>query len=285
MITGVTLVDYNERYSTKEFLYRRFSKTVFPFILWSLLAFSYLSVNGKIVDYSLKNIINSLINTQFNSFYWFFIPLFSIYLSLPFISAIPKEKRKSAFGYGIVIYMLFNSLFPFLFSLLEMNYNNSLSIPILSGYIIFVLIGYWIDNYDLSRTQRKIIYILGCIGLFSHIIGTWYFSYEIGDVSRLFKGYLNIPSILFSVSIFTLFRYSKIHIQIFIARITDFFSQVTFGIYLSHWFIIQYIVNNTSIQRTSIVYRTFGSVVIFLLCSIITKLLQKIPLINKIVPR
>src|SRR5690606_6764005 len=125
--------------------------------------------------------------------------------------------------YGIVIYMLFNSLFPFLFSLLKMNYNNSLNIPIVSGYTIFVLIGYWIDNYDLSRTQRKIIYILGCIGLFSHIIGTWYFSYEIGDVSRLFKGYLNIPSILFSVSIFTLFRYSKIHIQIFIARITDFF--------------------------------------------------------------
>lgn len=285
MITGVTLLNYNERYSTKEFLSKRFSKTVLPFIIWSLLSFAYLSINGRITDYSLKFIVSSIMNTQLNSFYWFFIPLFSIYLSIPFLSSIPKEKRKSTFGYGIIIAILFNSLLPFIFSLLKINYNNQLTIPVISGFIVFVLIGYWIDNYDLSKQQRIFIYILGFLGFITHMVGTWYISYEIGTVSRLFKGYFNTPSLLFSVSIFTLFKYSKTQVQDSIARITSFFSPTTFGIYLTHWFVIQYVIDYTTIPRTSIIYRTLGSVIIFLICSLVVKILQKIPLINRVIPQ
>lgn len=35
MISGATLIDYRDRYSTKEFLKRRFKKTVIPFLFWS----------------------------------------------------------------------------------------------------------------------------------------------------------------------------------------------------------------------------------------------------------
>lgn len=285
MITGVTLLDYNEKYSTKEFFIKRTQKTVFPFVIWSLIALIYRIINKSINDYSLKSIVDGLINTKFNSYYWFFIVLFSIYLSIPFLSAIPKEKRKATFGYGIIVAFLFNSMLPFLFSLFSIPYNNGLNIPVISGYLIFVLIGYWIDNYELTKKQRSIIYILGAIGLMVHIFGTWFLSYKIGGVSRLFKGYFNIPSLFHSVAVFTLFKYMKTDIQNSIGKITKYFSSVTFGIYLTHWFVLQFIINNTNIQRTSITYRTLGAIIIFLVCSIIVNLIQKIPILNKIVPK
>lgn len=41
MISGVTLMDYLKRYDDKTFLKKRFSKTVLPFLAWSLIAYVY----------------------------------------------------------------------------------------------------------------------------------------------------------------------------------------------------------------------------------------------------
>ena len=47
MLTGATLIDYHERYSTKEFFLKRFKKTVIPFIGWSV--FSLLWQSRKVL--------------------------------------------------------------------------------------------------------------------------------------------------------------------------------------------------------------------------------------------
>lgn len=41
----------------------------------------------------------------------------------------------------------------------------------------------------------------------AHWLGTWYASYQIGEVSRLWKGYTNAPSVLYSSAIFVFFKY------------------------------------------------------------------------------
>lgn len=284
MITGATLINYTERYSTKQYFYKRFVKTVIPFFIWSLLSLVYLLFNNRIEITSLKKFIELLLNTQFNSFYWFFIPLFSVYMSIPVLSAIPKIRRKQIFGYGIVITILFNSLLPFLFSLSHINYNEQLKIPSFMGYLIYILLGYWFHEFKLSKRNRTLIYILGFLGLCAHIIGTWYFSYLNGNISTLFKGYTNIPSLCYSVSIFVFFRYMNEDIQRLISKITIFFSDVTFGIYLIHWFVIQYISTISSIQRTSIEYRTLGTLIVFLISTFIVKILHKNKYIRKVIP-
>ena len=48
MISGATLIDYSKRYSTKTFLKKRFSKTLIPFLFWSILALVYLLHYHKI---------------------------------------------------------------------------------------------------------------------------------------------------------------------------------------------------------------------------------------------
>ena len=60
----------------------------------------------------------------------------------------------------------------------------------------YALLGYLLSHSDLKR-YKKWIYLFGIVGLTIHIIGTWYLSYRIGDIGRTFKGYLNVPCILY----------------------------------------------------------------------------------------
>ena len=175
-------------------------------------------------------------------------------------------------------------MLPFIFSLFSIIYNEQLKIPSFMGYLIYVLLGYWVHEFKLSQNVRKLIYILGFLGLLAHIIGTWYFSYQNGNISTLFKGYVNLPSLFYSTSIFVFFKYMNEEIQSLVSKLTFLFSDVTFGIYLTHWFVIQFIMTNISISRKSIEYRTLGAVVVFLISALIVKILHRNRYIKKIIP-
>ena len=62
MITGITLIDYQKRYSTKEYFKKRIQKTMFPYIIWGFIGIIYLYLNGRIEVITLKYVINGLLN-------------------------------------------------------------------------------------------------------------------------------------------------------------------------------------------------------------------------------
>ncbi|WP_338156281.1 acyltransferase family protein [Sharpea azabuensis] len=92
MISGATLIDYSKRYSTKTFLKKRFSKTLIPFLFWSILALVYLLHYHKIdiTNFSLITLLDLILNSKLFPIYWFFMPLFGLYLSMPLLSAVDK---------------------------------------------------------------------------------------------------------------------------------------------------------------------------------------------------
>lgn len=57
MISGATLIDYRERYSTGTFLKKRFKKTVIPFFVWSIVGLVYQSYRLRIPPCFLKILI------------------------------------------------------------------------------------------------------------------------------------------------------------------------------------------------------------------------------------
>lgn len=44
MITGVTTIDYREKYGTRVFLKKRIQKSLIPFVLWSMIATLYFAI-------------------------------------------------------------------------------------------------------------------------------------------------------------------------------------------------------------------------------------------------
>ena len=209
MICGVTLLDYRERYSTREFIHKRVTKTVIPFVFWSIIAFIYrastCSRQGIDFDSSIVSVIINILNTKYMGVYWFFIPLFAIYLSIPFVSLI-KDKI-NIFKYMIVYTLLSYSVAPLIANLFNISINNALQSPVSSGYMLYILLGYYIENSSFSKKLRMIIYFLAVLGWLMHFLGTLFLTQPVGPINTIFKGYLNLPCVMYSVGIFVFIKY------------------------------------------------------------------------------
>ncbi len=108
MITGITLIDYHDRYSTKIYLKKRIEKTLIPYIAWSFIGVIFLIVTKKVIPDSgtIKWVINGILTTGgIINIYWFFRPLFCAYLSIPLFAAVEK-KRKNAYLGILCLYAL-----------------------------------------------------------------------------------------------------------------------------------------------------------------------------------
>ena len=285
MISGVTLIDYHKKYSTKEYFKNRIKKTFIPFLVWSFIGLLFQIFYTKdiaISDINIKYLYNGIVNTSFVSIYWFFIPLFIIYLCIPLFSMVEDDKKIKLFKYLCVIGILFNSLFPFINTIGNFELSLPINIPVVSGYLLYPILGYLLDKKEFSKKERFLLYIISILGLLIHIIGTYQVSMEAGKVLRTFKGYNNIPSLMYSIGVFVFLK--QIGNKITNYKIISVISKYTFSIYLMHWYLLVIMEDTFSINNHSIIYRLGAPLVVIPLCMIITYLLRKIPIIKRIVP-
>lgn len=66
--------------------------------------------------------------------------------------------------------------------------------------------------------------------------------------------------------------------------IMTWFSKKTFGIYLIHIYFVYELPNLLGISNYNLLWRIFGGFLIFFLCSLITDILLRIPVIKRIIP-
>lgn len=146
-----------------------------PFIFWSLigLVYNFCVDNQYFVGKSITDVIAMIANTQVISIYWFFIPLFSVYLSIPILSLIPSNLRVGVFKYSAIISFVLYGIIPCFARVLDIPYNNGLQISAVSGYMCYILIGYLISHCDIKKRNRIVLYILGVVGFLFHLLGTY----------------------------------------------------------------------------------------------------------------
>ena len=186
MISGATLLDYRTRYTTREYFQKRLGRTGVPFLFWSVVSiFWAVFVTHGLEPDVLKSaplFLDAVLNTRGLSIYWFFPPLFALYLAIPFLSLIPQENRETACRYGIAASFATTACLPLLCSLAGIAYNSALNMPVNGGgMVIFLLIGYYVTHYPISKQIRcRVIYPLGVFGLLLRYFGTLIRSYLLG---------------------------------------------------------------------------------------------------------
>ena len=288
MITGATLMDYQKRYSTKVYIKKRVNKTLIPFAIWSLIGLAVNIIVDKepsLSEINLTYLINGFLGTEFIPIYWFFIPLFCVYASLPLFASVPDEKRKSLFSYLILAGFTVNVLIPFILSVTDFDIKWPNSLKVCSEYLLLALTGYILTKYDLNFKLRSAIYALGIAGLLMHIIGTYRLSIEAGEIVTLYKGYNNLPCYLYSVGIFVFVKtispkVMKSHLK----KCILFLGNYTFPVYLMHIYIKAALPRLLHISIYSLAFRLGAPLLIIPLCIIAAYFLRKIPVIKRIVP-
>ena len=153
------------------------------------------------------------------------------------------------------------------------------------GYLIYIFGGYIIHNYSFSVMIKLIIYLLGLLSFFVHLIGTQILTFRYNYVIRLHKGYLNLPCILYSCSFFLFIKeYSYLINSIIKKDYINKIGSLTLGPFFMHLSIRESISKFPKFQKIISFNLLFYSLVIFIICIIISFILKKIPLLKLLVP-
>ena len=289
MISGATLLNFRDRYTLKEYLKKRFEKTVIPFFAWSFIGFLYcvlLLESVRWEDLSFSYVYNGILNTSFIRVYWFFISLFCAYLSIPLFASVEKSTRREIFSYLAIVGVFTNAIIPFLQKILFPSLVWPFSVAVVSENLLYVIIGYLIHEYELTKKQRGIIYFLAIAGMLAHIVGTYILSMDAGEIVETYKGYNALPCILYSVGIFTWFRYNgqRIMENTVIKKVVLFVSEYTFGIYLIHIYCMQILARLINANVESMVFSLCMPFAVIPVSIAIIWIIKKIPVLRKIVP-
>ena len=276
MLSGATLFNYRNRYSTKTFFKRRINRTFIPFIFWSIIWFIIcVFVQSKTSFLSLKGCIDGFINTRFNGVYWFFFPLFALYLEIPMLSLLAASKEGEKMLYFLTVILIsfeaiINPLLKGLSIQLNSTFVNGIALPTLYG-----ILGYILSTKDIDKSFRYILYGSSVILLATKIyLSTYYPDLNIWSLT-------DIATLTEASTIFVFIKYIKIPNNLY--SIVHQLASFSFGVYLVH-ILILYTEKRLLFQYINVYsfgWRVPMALVTYLLSIGLVILLKKIPVIGK----
>lgn len=286
MLSGATLMDYRDRYSTKDFFKKRLKRVGIPFLVWSVVGLWFYKLRGFPVE-SFTQALDLIVNCKSMDIYWFFPSIIAVYAGMPVISLIDKKKRIPIFIYVAIYTLIVQGILPILFGLMGISFNNTFNMPI-AGCMIWAIAGYLFSHVDFSKKQRIFIYLLGAVGWLTRYIGCIVFSYKQGGIADIFNGYYKFPGIFLAVAVFIWFRYHSweyLEENERIVKIIQLLSRASLGIYLVHRYFITIALHYlTRISPYSWEWRVFGTIGVYFASLFVVIILKRIPVLRKIVP-
>lgn len=279
MLSGATLLRYNERYSTKMFYRKRLLKTFIPFLFWGgCFYILYFFIKGW-GCFQLKEVLENFTygKIPFTN-YWFFIPLFFLYLFIPFFSLMVERIPQRMMLLLILILVLFQSVFPLLYSMMDVKFDISLPV---GGFAFYALLGYYISHSNIEE-NRKVLLMLGVFTILSLTI-RYYLLYFSEEKDPMLFTYYGLYAIIPSAFVFILAkRYSYLIGFNSTGSFWTKLSKRSYGVYLIHTLLI--VMLSKLIGPENPWFILLSIMVVYFSSIIIVCFMQRIKLLRVFVP-
>ena len=285
MNSGITLLRYRTRYSTRDFFKKRFSGAVLPFLFWSIVFLLYYRSTGQLKFKGLTEAINLSLSTKVEPTVWFFLPLFGLYLWMPVLSAL--SERRDVLDYLAGVSVLCIAVLPMILKPAGITFSPAGWMGIANGTIVFPLVGIALHDRTFKRGQRMGIYALGALACIVRYGLAYRASMAAGRHVFRFTGYTSALSLMLGVAVFVFIRsvdWEKAIGAHFVDRILPRLSSWTLGVYILHMFVYRQLVHRFSIDQVGLLWRLLGPIAIYLICIALTAMIKKIPILRRIMP-
>ncbi len=289
MVSGYLLLSKSEPISV--FFKKRFVKVGIPALFWSAFYF-FRGLDKKVINsLSLADgvplFLKAIYLDNAEIHLWFLYVLIGIYLVVPIIRVFVSAATSQVLIYFSIIWFVASSLIEFVERL--SGFETALVIPVVSGYVGYYIIGYLLAKVNLSR-RGQILSALGIIiAIAVTFFGTNLFSDDASPLKFYLYSYFSPPTVMAALCGFLLLKYLGQHLGQ-ASKIIRIISNTSFGIYLTHIFIIELLRKGTFGFR---LYSWMGpswymipitAIAVFFISFTIVFVLQKIPIIKLLVP-
>lgn len=264
-------------------------KVLVPFLFWSILMLIWkIKTNKLSLNIEPINLINAILTNKEEPIYYFMFEIIGVYLTIPLISQLADKKYRKTLWYVVITYFILKGILSNLLTIIGISYNQALNIQI-GSYVIYAILGYLLSTEENIKSKTKIIiYTLAIIGLIFRYLLTYIISMKSGKIFNEFWGYSTWYAMLQSIAVFIFVKDLKINKKIEnnqkLCNIISTIASCSFGIYLIHIFVKYYFARIMNIPSSSMIHKTLGILVVYLLSLIIIYIMKKIKFLRKIVP-
>ncbi|MDP4109834.1 MAG: acyltransferase family protein, partial [Bacillota bacterium] len=195
---------------------------------------------------------------------WFMYALITIYILSPLLKKLMDSMTENLARYMFAVWAVFGALLPTAAFFARPGYRALLSLDpsynlnIMNGYLGYFLFGYLFFKSDIRFSKRSLLCILTADTLFI-ALGTWLATTRIGQYTEMYKGYtrafvfvLSIAAFLLAKEAFTGRRLSKKA-----GPAVKFLSAVSFGVYLVHNLLVNFISQKINLYPAGSVHVLF----------------------------
>ena len=285
MLSGFLLLPRTE--SLRDFYGKRMLRIVIPFVFWSMFYIT-LDCIGK-PGVCTWNYLRPYVLLQRSYFHlWFLYSMIAIYFVLPVLRLMvrPGVDRK-VFWYLIVLWLIFQPIRTLMdhFLHFSININSQLA----TGFLPYFILGYLLGDLVLTRARLLAAGIVFVVGALITIVGTYLLTRQSGSFNGYFYDYITLGPIAATGAAFLLLR-AVSDVGVFATdRFRSFMRYVAggvFGVYLIHVLIIWGLdsLHINSFMGFALWSVLLTATLVFAISFVIVRLLQRLPLMNYILP-
>jgi surface polysaccharide O-acyltransferase-like enzyme len=278
MITGALLL--HREYELGDFLKRRLSRVVVPFLFWSMVYIAYSWYNEEITFdadpwTNIKLVLHLL---KYGSSYhlWYVYMLIGLYFVIPVISKFVRHATEIEIVYFLIVWfgiMMLNQ--PYL-----SRFNPQVDVHYFAGYIGYLVLGHYLafKKFDYKNIGVWTVVVL-LLTLILIVTGTWLLYKNNSTVGTLFYEPVSPTIVLMSASVFLTARFTLPKVPPAIIRVRNFVGSYNYGIYLGHALVL-YLLDYVNISYklcAPIISIPITATICFMLTLALVWLISKLP--------
>lgn len=289
MISGYLLLPRQE--SLGAFYRKRMPKVVIPFIVWSLIYVGWFCGNHS-GTCTPKLIWDRLFVQGAYYHMWFLYALIGIYLILPVLRLMTRPGTdKKILWYLFGLWLLFQPILSIANRF--WGFSTKLNAPLTTGFIGCFILGYLLGEWALSRSTVILSAIAWFLGTLITILGTYGMTRQSGKFDGFFYDLISLNVIIASAGAFLVLRWlteTKLSASTKFRDTIRWLATGSFGIYLVHVLVIELLgswipgFHFDTFMGNPIWSIPLVTGVVFIVSFLIVQVLQKIPVLNRIVP-
>lgn len=273
MISGALLLNPQKEFSVKRFFKKNVLRIFVALCFWSIIYGVYYNISHFGSDWKLTSLFIPIFVKRLPWYHlWFVYMILALYLLIPIIRIFLKNATQKQIQYFILLAVLASSIEYWNVFMPTLNF----SLSEMGGYVGYLVIGYYLNRFELTNRSRKIIYLSALLSAIWIVALNW----VNGVPPHTYPSYTSPFVMVISIAVFLLFKNNcQIRPNSHIARL----SNLVFGVYLVHDLFIQFFSNIIPKEwgSSALVFVPIAAIAVFICSAIVSFVISKIPVVGK----
>jgi surface polysaccharide O-acyltransferase-like enzyme len=283
MITGALLL--HREYEIGDFLKKRLTRVVVPFLFWSLVYVWYSWYNEEITfgsdTWANIRLVLRLLKDGSSYHLWYVYMLIGLYFFIPVIGKFVRNASEKEILYFLVVWFAVLLITqPYL-----SRYNPAVDMHYFAGFAGYLVLGHYLAFKDFNVKHLRLwMIVLFVFSIALITIGSWLVIPYPKWPGTMFYEPVNPAVLMLSGSVFVIIKLTMPKVSPMVTRIRDFAGKYNYGIYLSHALVLYFLDDPFGISYklcAPIIAIPLTALVCFIISLGLVWIISKVPLVGK----